>query len=130
MLTPLNDKRDIAAFRRWHRRSASLALEAGFSYAETMELVPNRVRVSKVDLPKGTYRMVTGNEATGLGFLAASQLADRPLFYGSYPITPASDILHQLARYKAFGVKTFQAEDEIAAVGSAIGASFGGALAA
>ena len=105
-----------------------LALEAGFSYAETVEIVQNQVRVSKVDLPKGTYRMVTGNEAAGLGFVAASQMAQRPLFYGSYPITPASDILHQLARYKAFGVKTFQAEDEIAAVGSAIGAAFGGAL--
>ena len=76
----------------------------------------------------GTYRNITGNEATALGFLAASKLADRPLFYGSYPITPASDILHQLSGYKAFGVKTFQAEDEIAAIGAAIGASYGGAL--
>ena len=76
----------------------------------------------------GTYRNITGNEATALGFLAASKLADRPLFYGSYPITPASDILHQLSGYKTFGVKTFQAEDEIAAIGAAIGASYGGAL--
>ena len=76
----------------------------------------------------GTYRNITGNEATALGFLAASKLADRPLFYGSYPITPASDILHQLSTYKAFGVKTFQAEDEIAAIGAAIGASYGGSL--
>ena len=74
------------------------------------------------------YRNITGNEATALGFLAASKLADRPLFYGSYPITPASDILHQLSGYKSFGVKTFQAEDEIAAIGAAIGASYGGAL--
>ena len=76
----------------------------------------------------GTYRNITGNEATALGFVAASQLADRALFYGSYPITPASDILHQLAGYKNFGVKTFQAEDEIAAIGAAIGASYGGAM--
>ncbi len=76
----------------------------------------------------GRYRNITGNEATALGFVAASRLADRPLFYGSYPITPASDILHQLSGYKHFGVKTFQAEDEIAAIGAAIGASYGGAL--
>ena len=76
----------------------------------------------------GLYRNITGNEATALGFLTASKLAGRPLFYGSYPITPASDILHELARFKRFGVKTFQAEDEIAAIGAAIGASFGGSL--
>ena len=74
------------------------------------------------------YRNITGNEATALGFLAASKLAGRDLFYGSYPITPASDILHQLSTYKNFGVKTFQAEDEIAAIGAAIGASYGGAM--
>ena len=85
-------------------------------------------RVRPAKLPPGTYRNITGNEATALGFLAASKLADRPLFYGSYPITPASDILHQLSGYKTFGVKTFQAEDEIAAIGAAIGASYGGAL--
>src|SRR5207245_9272197 len=73
-------------------------------------------------------RNITGNEATALGMLAASKLADRPLFYGSYPITPASDILHQLSGYKNFGVKTFQAEDEIAAIGAAIGAADGGAM--
>ena len=105
-----------------------LALEAGFNYAETVELVSSRVRVGQVQLPKGTYRMITGNEATALGFLAASRCAELPLFYGSYPITPASDILHSLARYKAFGVKTFQAEDEIAAVGAAIGAAFAGSI--
>jgi len=105
-----------------------LALQAGYNYADTIEIVPNRVRVSKVSLPKGTYRMITGNEATALGFLAASRQAELPLFYGSYPITPASDILHQLSRYKGFGVKTFQAEDEIAAIGAAIGASFGGSI--
>ena len=76
----------------------------------------------------GSYRKITGNEATAIGFVAASQLAGRPLFYGSYPITPASDILHELARHKNFGVKTFQAEDEIAAVCAAIGASFAGQI--
>ena len=80
-------------------------------------------------LAAGPYRNITGNEATGLGFCAASKLAKRSLFYGSYPITPASDILHQLSVCKHFGVKTFQAEDEIAAIGAAIGASYGGALA-
>ena len=77
----------------------------------------------------GTYRNITGNEATALGFLAAARLAERDLFYGSYPITPATDILQQLAGYKSFGVRTFQAEDEIAAMGSTIGAAYGGALA-
>ena len=82
----------------------------------------------KAKLKPGLYRNITGNEATALGFVAASKLAGRPLFYGSYPITPASDILHELARFKHFGVRTFQAEDEIAAIGSAIGAAFGGSL--
>jgi 2-oxoglutarate ferredoxin oxidoreductase subunit alpha len=85
--------------------------------------------VPKARLDPGVYRNITGNEATGLGFLTASKLARRQLFYGSYPITPASDILHQLSGYKHFGVRTFQAEDEIAAIGAAIGASYGGALA-
>ena len=105
-----------------------LALIAGYNYADTVEIVPNQIRVSKCVLPKGVYRMITGNEATAIGFIAASKLAGRPLFYGSYPITPASDILHELSRHKSFGVVTFQAEDEIAAIGSVIGASFGGAL--
>jgi len=105
-----------------------LALQAGYNYADTVEIVPNQIRVSKCVLPKGVYRMITGNEATAIGFIAASKLAGRPLFYGSYPITPASDILHELSRHKSFGVVTFQAEDEIAAIGSVIGASFGGAL--
>ena len=86
-------------------------------------------RVPRARLAPGLYRNITGNEATGLGFLTASKLAKRDLFYGSYPITPASDILHQLSGYKQFGVRTFQAEDEIAAIGAAIGASYGGALA-
>jgi 2-oxoglutarate ferredoxin oxidoreductase subunit alpha len=104
------------------------ALKAGYAFGETTELFHTHYRVKPAKLPPGTYRNITGNEATALGFLAASKLADRPLFYGSYLITPASDILHQLSGYKTFGVKTFQAEDEIAAVGAAIGASYGGAL--
>jgi 2-oxoglutarate ferredoxin oxidoreductase subunit alpha len=105
------------------------ALKAGYAYGETTEAFHTHYRVKPARLDPGTYRNITGNEATALGFLAASKLAGRGLFYGSYPITPASDILHQLSGYKAFGVKTFQAEDEIAAIGAAIGASYGGALA-
>src|SRR6187402_2513075 len=105
------------------------ALKAGYAFGETTEIFHNQhYRVKPAHLPPGTYRNITGNEAAALGFLTASRLADRQLFYGSYPITPASDILHQLSGYKAFGVKTFQAEDEIAAIGAAIGASYGGAL--
>jgi 2-oxoglutarate/2-oxoacid ferredoxin oxidoreductase subunit alpha len=104
------------------------ALKAGYAFGETTEIFHTHYRVRPAKLAPGTYRNITGNEATALGCLAASQLAGRPLFYGSYPITPASDILHQLSGYKAFGVKTFQAEDEIAAIGAAIGASYGGAL--
>ncbi len=104
------------------------SLKAGYAFGETTELFHTSYRVAPAKLPSGTYRNITGNEATALGFLAASQLAHRELVYCSYPITPASDILHQLSGYKSFGVKTFQAEDEIAAMGAAIGASYGGAL--
>jgi 2-oxoglutarate ferredoxin oxidoreductase subunit alpha len=104
------------------------ALKAGYAFGETTEIFHTHYRVAPAKLPPGTYRNITGNEATALGFLTASKLAGRQLFYGSYPITPASDILHQLSGYKSFGVKTFQAEDEIAAIGAAIGASYGGAL--
>ena len=107
----------------------SRALKAGYSFGDTTEMFHTTYRVAKAKLPPGNYRNITGNEATGLGFLAAAQLAKRPLFYGSYPITPASDILHQLSAYKSFGVKTFQAEDEIAAIGATIGAAYGGSLA-
>ncbi|MEK7248073.1 MAG: 2-oxoacid:acceptor oxidoreductase subunit alpha [Chloroflexota bacterium] len=105
-----------------------VTMKAGYNYGETAELFPVHYRVPPAHLKPGKYRNITGNELTALGFLAASKLSGLPLFYGSYPITPASDILHELARFKNFGVKTFQAEDEIAAIGSAIGAAFGGAL--
>jgi 2-oxoglutarate ferredoxin oxidoreductase subunit alpha len=104
------------------------ALKAGYAFGETTEIFHTHYRVAPAKLAPGTYRNITGNEATALGMLTASKLAGRPLFYGSYPITPASDILHQLSGYKNFGVKTFQAEDEIAAIGAAIGASYGGAM--
>jgi 2-oxoglutarate ferredoxin oxidoreductase subunit alpha len=102
------------------------ALRAGYNYGDTTELFHTHYRVRKAQTAPGKYRKITGNEATALGFVAAAELAGRPLFYGSYPITPASDILHQLSAMKNFGVKTFQAEDEIAAVCAAIGASFAG----
>lgn len=104
------------------------ALLAGFNYGDTSETFTTRFEVKPAPLPKGTYRSITGNQGIALGLVAAAQKAGLDLFYGSYPITPASDILHELARHKNFGVKTFQAEDEIAAICSAIGASYGGAL--
>ncbi|MBI3297746.1 MAG: 2-oxoacid:acceptor oxidoreductase subunit alpha [Elusimicrobia bacterium] len=105
------------------------ALQAGWSYAETTEIFARTYRVKKAPITPGRYRNITGNDATALGLVAASKLSGHTLFLGSYPITPASDILHNLSKYKAFGVKTFQAEDEIAAITSAIGAAFAGHLA-
>ncbi len=105
-----------------------LVLKAGYHYGETVEASLPRYIVKPAKKQPGTYRNISGNQATALGMIAASRRAGLPLFYGSYPITPASDILHELSRHKNFGVKTFQAEDEIAAVTSAIGASFGGSL--
>ncbi len=104
------------------------ALKAGYNFGDTIEALPVQYRVPKAKIKPGKYRKVTGNEALSLGLVAASLLANKPLVYCSYPITPASDILHQLADMKRFGVRTFQAEDEIAAMGAAIGASFGGTL--
>ncbi|RMG82443.1 MAG: 2-oxoacid:acceptor oxidoreductase subunit alpha [Bacteroidetes bacterium] len=101
-------------------------LHAGYYFGETSEIFTRKYEVEKAKLPKGTYRNIVGNQATAIGLIAASQKADLKLFYGSYPITPASDILHELAKHKNFDVYTFQAEDEIAAVCSAIGASYGG----
>lgn len=107
----------------------SRALKAGYFFGETTETFQNRYRIRPAVLPPGTYRKVTGNEATSLGFVTAAHKAGKPLFYGAYPITPASDILHYLAPLKNFDVRTFQAEDEIAAMGAVIGAAFGGAFA-
>ncbi|MCC6958757.1 MAG: 2-oxoacid:acceptor oxidoreductase subunit alpha [Dehalococcoidia bacterium] len=104
------------------------ALKAGHNFGETTELFRVQYSVPPAVVPPGTYRHISGNEATALGFVAASVLSDLPLFYGSYPITPASDILHELSKMKSFGVKTFQAEDEIAAIGATIGAAYGGHL--
>ncbi len=104
------------------------ALKAGYAFGETTEIFHNSFRVKPARLAPGTYRNVNGNEAAALGFVASAKLARRDLVYASYPITPASEILHQLSTYKHFGVRTFQAEDEIAAIGAAIGAAFGGAL--
>ncbi len=104
------------------------ALQAGYNYADTAELFTNQFKVGKAKLEPGTYRMLMGNEATAMGFVAAAHLSGLDLFYGSYPITPASPILEGLAAFKHFGVKTFQAEDEIAAIGSAIGAAYAGAI--
>ncbi|MEZ5012967.1 MAG: 2-oxoacid:acceptor oxidoreductase subunit alpha [Chitinophagales bacterium] len=105
------------------------ALKAGYNYADTTEVFSARYTVEPAKLEPGTYRSIMGNEAAAIGFIAASQKSKLPLFLGSYPITPASDILHYLASRKNFGVRTFQAEDEIAAICSSIGASFGGHLA-
>jgi 2-oxoglutarate ferredoxin oxidoreductase subunit alpha len=104
------------------------ALRAGYNYGDTTELFTTAYRVRKAKLPPGKYRNITGAEATAMGFVTAANLIGKPLFYGSYPITPASDVLHEIAQYKHYGVKTFQAEDEIAAVASAIGAAFAGHL--
>jgi 2-oxoglutarate ferredoxin oxidoreductase subunit alpha len=101
---------------------------AGYHFGETTELFDASYEVPPARLAPGTYRNITGNEATAIGLAAGAHLAGRPMVYASYPITPASDILHNLARLRHFGVTTFQAEDEIAAVGAAIGASFGGAI--
>jgi 2-oxoglutarate ferredoxin oxidoreductase subunit alpha len=103
-------------------------LNAGYNFGETSETAATRFTINPAPMPAGTYRNIIGNQATAIGLIAASQKSGLDLFLGSYPITPASDILHELARHKNFGVKTFQAEDEIAAICSAIGASFGGKL--
>src|SRR6188472_2877272 len=104
------------------------AFKAGWAYGETSEDFVVSYEVAPAKMAPGTYRNITGNQALGLGLIAASVQSGLPLFLGAYPITPASEILEDLSRYKRFGVRTFQAEDEIAAVGAALGASFGGAL--
>lgn len=104
------------------------ALQAGYNYGDTVEAFTSRYKVEKAKLPAGKYRSITGNTALAYGLIAASDRSGLPMFLGTYPITPASDILHELSRYKNFGIRTFQAEDEIAGITSAIGASYGGSL--
>jgi len=104
------------------------ALKAGYNYGDITEAFSSRFKIKPAKMQPGTYRSITGNPALALGLIAAAQKTGLQLFYGTYPITPASDVLHELARHKNFGVKTFQAEDEIAGVCTAIGAAFGGNL--
>lgn len=103
-------------------------LQAGYFYGDTTETFTTRYKVERAKLPPGTYRSIMGNQALAYGLIAASEKSGLPLFLGTYPITPASDILHELSKYKTFNIRTFQAEDEIAGVTSAIGASYGGYL--
>ncbi|MEI2747686.1 MAG: 2-oxoacid:acceptor oxidoreductase subunit alpha [Ferruginibacter sp.] len=103
-------------------------LQAGYNYADTTEIFTTRYSVSKAKMDPGTYRSIMGNQALAYGLIAAADKSGLPMFLGTYPITPASDILHEMSRYKNFGIKTFQAEDEIAAITSAIGASYGGSI--
>ena len=104
------------------------ALQAGYNFGDTTETFTTTYKVEKAKMEKGVYRSIMGNQALAYGLISASQKSGLPLFLGSYPITPASDILHELSRHKNFGVRTFQAEDEIAAITSAIGAAYGGSL--
>ena len=96
-------------------------LKAGYNFGDISEVFSNSYTVAPAPLAKGTYRNITGNYALGLGLLTAAEKSGLPLFFGGYPITPASDILHQLSLYRNFGVRTFQAEDEIASIGASIG---------
>jgi 2-oxoglutarate ferredoxin oxidoreductase subunit alpha len=131
--------RPIAATEAWitsrFKKNAELAdanvkvLRAGFNFGETAELFAHSYEVKPAQIAPGVYRNITGNTALSIGLIAAAQRVGIPLFLGSYPITPASDILHELTQHKNFNVLTFQAEDEIAGVGAALGAAFGGALA-
>jgi 2-oxoglutarate ferredoxin oxidoreductase subunit alpha len=115
-------------FKEPYREANLRALRAGHAYAETIELFESKYEVPPARLTPGVYRNIMGNQATALGLAAAAHKSGVPVFLGSYPITPASDILHQLSGYKAHNVVTFQAEDEIAAIGAAIGASFSGSI--
>jgi len=103
-------------------------LKAGYFYGETAELFTTRYKVEKSKMDPGHYRSIMGNQALSMGLIAGSQKSGLPLFLGSYPITPATDILHELSKYKNFGIRTFQAEDEIAGISAAIGASYGGSI--
>jgi 2-oxoglutarate ferredoxin oxidoreductase subunit alpha len=131
--------RPIEATENWiadrFKKNAQLAdanvrvLRAGYHFGETAELFAHSYEVKPAQIAAGVYRNITGNTALSIGLIAAAKQVSKPLFLGSYPITPASDILHELTQHKNFDVLTFQAEDEIAGVGAALGAAFGGALA-
>ncbi len=131
--------RDIEATRRWIQSKFSSkpevakanlkSLDAGYNFADTLELSVSSYQVKPAPIHPGTYRLISGNSAVAWGFMAAAKLSGLPLFLGSYPITPASDILHELSKFKNHGIMTFQAEDEIAAICSALGAAYGGGLA-
>jgi 2-oxoglutarate ferredoxin oxidoreductase subunit alpha len=127
-------EREEESIREKFAKNAALAeaniraFRAGYAFGETTEMFATRYLVPPAAIEPGKYRHITGNEATAIGLVAASKLSGVPIFYGSYPITPASDILHALAAYRSHGVVTFQAEDEIAAVTSAIGASYAGSI--
>ncbi len=110
-------------------KANSIALQTGYNFGDTTRTFQHRYRIKPATLPPGNYRKITGNEAMAMGLVTASQKMGKTLYYGSYPITPATDILHALSPLRHFDVRTFQAEDEIAAMGSVIGAAFGGALA-
>jgi 2-oxoglutarate ferredoxin oxidoreductase subunit alpha len=128
MNTTLNFIREKFAKKPEIMDSNIAVLQAGYNYGETTETFTTTYTVERAKMEPGSYRSIMGNQALSLGLIAASQKSGLPLFLGSYPITPASDILHDLSKYKNFGVRTFQAEDEIAAISSAIGACYGGAL--
>ncbi|WP_448616286.1 2-oxoacid:acceptor oxidoreductase subunit alpha [Modestobacter sp. URMC 112] len=117
-------------FRRKPQIAAAniAAFRAGFNYGETTEAFAVSYEIKPAPMAPGVYRQISGNQALALGIVAAGRRSGLPVFLGAYPITPASDVLHELSRHKAFGVRTFQAEDEIAGIGAALGASFGGAL--
>ena len=119
----------MSKFQDPYRTANITALESGWSFAETLELLPNNYEVPAAKLQPGVYRNITGNHALALGFVTAGHISGLQLFQGAYPITPASDVLHYLSKYKNYNVMTFQAEDEIAAISASIGAAFGGSLA-
>lgn len=126
--TTLNFLRDKFGKKPEILESNVKVLQAGYNYGDTTEAFTSRYRVEKAKMEPGIYRSVMGNQALSLGLIAASQQSGLPIFLGTYPITPASDILHDLSKYKNFGIRTFQAEDEIAGITSAIGAAYGGSL--
>ena len=122
------DHREVRQAARWSRDANLAAFRAGYDFGETAELFDHPYQVKPAPQKPGAYTNITGNTALAWGLVAAGQLAQLPVFLGSYPITPASDILHELSKHKNFGVRTLQAEDEIAGIGAALGAAFGGHL--